>query len=232
MRDGFLEEAAEVLEALDTGDEAALLEELGDVLYHLVMQIQMAAESGAFTLSDVVGGIITKLKRRHPHVWGDWEVADSAEVLRNWEILKEGEKGEGHRPSVLDNIPVSLPALARSQKIQQRVKKVGFDWPDQAGVYAKVEEELGELRNAASPEAVAAELGDVLFAAVNLARWLGVDAESALREANLRFTTRFQRMEELAAEKGIELKGLELAALDELWSQVKAVEAPGSDEEE
>jgi tetrapyrrole methylase family protein/MazG family protein len=242
MRAGFLEEAAEVLAAIDADDPAALAEELGDVLYHLVMQAQMAAENGDFSLVEVVAGIDEKLKRRHPHVWGDWQVADSAEVVRNWEMIKgEEKKGMNRRErggreeeerereeekereaaSLLDNIPVALPALARSQKIQERVKKVGFDWPDMGGVLDKVREEVVELQAAASPAEQASEMGDVFFALVNVARWLEIDAETALREANLRFTRRWQRLEEIAAERGLVLGQLDVVALEELWQEVK-----------
>lgn len=220
MRSGFLEEASEVLAALDAEDSEALCEELGDLLYHIVMQVQMAAEEEAFKLTDVVAGIDLKLKRRHPHVWGDWQVADSAEVVRNWEKIKAEEKGNTPQ-SLLDNIPHALPALARSQKIQDRVNKVGFDWPDVAGVWAKLDEEIKELHAAATPAERTAELGDVLFVIVNLARWLGVDAETALRETNLRFSTRFQGVEQLAQQRHLNLNELDFAALDRLWQEVK-----------
>lgn len=222
MRSGFLEEAAEVLEALDLDDPANLREELGDVLYHLVMQVQMAAETGAFKLTDVIAGIETKLKRRHPHVWGDWEVADSDEVVRNWEMLKKEEK-KAHPSSLLDGVPKTLPALARSQKIQDRVRRVGFDWPNVAGVFAKLEEEVAELKRANSAAARQAELGDILFVTVNLAQWLGVDAESALREANLRFSRRFHQVERLVAERQLSLEEMDLEGMDVLWQEAKEI---------
>ena len=150
MRAGFLEEAYEVMDALDNADAANLREELGDLLYHIVMQAQMASEAGDFTLSDIIAGIETKLKRRHPHVWGDWTVNGTAEVLRNWEELKKQEK-DAIPASLLDGIPLAMPALTRSQKIQSRVSKVGFDWPEIAGVYEKLGEEIAELQAAASP---------------------------------------------------------------------------------
>ena len=220
MRSGFLEEAGEVLAALDADDPESLREELGDVLYHLVMQAQMAAEAETFKLADVIAGIEMKLKRRHPHVWGDWEVADSAEVVRNWELLKQQEK-PAFSPSLLDNIPYSLPALTRSQKIQNRVRQVGFDWPNIAGVYDKVTEEIAELKAAQSPAERAAELGDILFVLVNVAAWLDVDAESALREANLRFSHRFAQVEQLAAARDLDLSQMDIEALEALWQEVK-----------
>lgn len=221
MRPGLLEEAIEVLTALDEDDPDALCEELGDLLLHIVMQAQMASEAELFKLTDVVAGIETKLKRRHPHVWGDWQVSGTGEVLRNWEQIKQTEKG-GKRPfSLLTNVPDQLPALAQSQKIQHRVAKIGFDWPTIDGVWGKLTEEIDELRAASTPEERAAELGDVLFVAVNLARWLGVDAESSLREANLRFTRRFQMTEQLAAKRGIALDTLDIDQLNVLWGEVK-----------
>jgi tetrapyrrole methylase family protein/MazG family protein len=220
MRSGFLEEASEVLAALDAGDPANLCEELGDMLYHLVMQVQMATESEEFKLTDVVSGIDSKLKRRHPHVWGDWEVANTAEVLRNWEQLKQAEKA-GSPVSLLDEIPLALPALARSQKIQTRVRSVGFDWPNIAGVYAKLDEEIAELKAAASPAQQQAELGDILFVLSNLGLWLDVDAESALREGNQRFDRRFRRLEALLAERGLNWDQMDLPTMDRLWEEVK-----------
>lgn len=226
MRPGFLEEVYEALAALDSDDPEALCEELGDVLYHLIMQAQMATETGDFRLVDVVAGIDAKLKRRHPHVWGDWQVADSDEVVRNWRQLKRQEKagsaGQSLAPSsLLDNIPPALPALAYSQKIQERVGRIGFDWPDIAGVVEKVAEELVELKAAASPEERRAELGDILFAVVNWARWLGLDAETALREANLRFTRRFHHMEQLAGERNLTLAEVDFDTLNLLWEEAK-----------
>lgn len=220
MRSGFLEEASEVLEALDTDDNDLLREELGDMLYHLVMQAQMASEEEIFRLSDVIAGIDTKLRHRHPHVWGDLDVADSDEVVRNWEAIKQQEKAS-RSTSLVDNIPETLPALARSQKLQDRVSKIGFDWPNVAGVYAKLTEEISELQEAHTPAERQDELGDLLFVAVNLARWLDVDAESALREANLKFSRRFRQVERLAAERDIDISQLDLAGIDILWEEVK-----------
>ncbi len=226
MRDSFLEEAYEVVAALDAGDVDNLREELGDLMYHIVMQAQMAAEAGDFTLSDVVAGIEAKLKRRHPHVWGDWQVSDTAEVLRNWERLKRQEKADRgaaeEMTSAVDDIPAALPALARSQKIQSKVAKTGFDWPDVGGVYSKLDEEIQEVQAAQTPEERRAELGDVLFVIVNLARWLDVDAEGALREANDRFARRFRHVEQLATARELDLLTLSLTELDTLWAEAKA----------
>lgn len=221
MREGFLEEAYEVLEALDLGDEALLEEELGDLFFHLLFQIQMAQEDEIFRLSDVLAGIDAKLKRRHPHVWGDTYVSDSEEVVVNWEAIKRREKGEQGDLSVLAHIPRALPALARSQKIQQRAGKLGFEWTNIDGVYAKLDEEISELRTAVTPQSMQDELGDVLFSVVNVARWLKVDAETALREANIKFNRRFRRVEQLASERDIDLTTLDLDALEALWQEAK-----------
>ena len=225
MRGGFLEEAYEVLAALDADDTDNLREELGDLLYHIVMQTQMATETGDFTLSEVIAGIEAKLKRRHPHVWGDWQVSSSAEVLRNWELLKQKEKAERpteHTPSELDGIPANLPALARSQKIQTKAAGTGFDWPDISGVYDKLAEEIQELREASTPDELRLELGDVLFVVANLGLWLDVEAESALREANERFGRRFRQVERLAAARELVLRDLSFVELDALWEEAKA----------
>jgi len=226
LREGFLEEAYEVLAALDAADDDNLREELGDLLYHILMQTTLAAEAEAFTLTEVIAGIEAKLKRRHPHVWGDWQVSSSADVLRNWEVLKEREKSargqSGASASTLDGIPPALPALARSQKIQTRAARTGFDWPDIEGVFAKLDEEVAEVRAAATADDKRAELGDVLFVIVNLARWLGVDAETALRETNERFGRRFRGVEQLAVARGLDLPALSFAELDALWNEAKA----------
>lgn len=220
LRADFLEEVSEVLDALDADDPDELCEELGDLLYHLLMQAQIAAEEELFTLTDVIAGIDAKLKRRHPHVWGDWQVTDSQQVVRNWELLKQQEKA-ATRPSILDGVPQALPALAKAQKVQKKVAKVGFDWANIAEVYAKLEEELAELKAAPTAVAQADELGDVLFVVVNIAKWLEIDAESALRQAIAKFNGRFRLVEQLAGEQQQALSDLSLAELDLLWQQAK-----------
>ena len=220
MRSGFLEEAYEVVTALDNDDVDNLREELGDLLYHLLFQAQIASERGDFTLTEVIAGIETKLKRRHPHVWGDWEVADTAEVLRNWELLKMREKVD--KPdSILDNIPSALPALARSQKIQDKVSEVNFDWPDISGVWNKLQEEIDELKDAKSSEEKMSELGDILFVLVNLGRWLKLDAETALREANSRFSKRFNLVEQMVETRKLDWNDVDLPVIDLLWREAK-----------
>jgi len=217
LRPNLLEEAYEVLEALDADDPDKLREELGDLLLQIVLHAQIAAEAGEFTLAEALEGIIAKLKRRHPHVFGEVEVEGVGEVLRNWERIKR-EEGES---SMLAAIPAHLPALARSQAIQQRVARVGFDWHDSEGVLAKVAEEAEELTKAEGDARREKEFGDLLFVLVNLARWLGIDAESALREANRRFCQRFARMESLCAERGLDLSQMTLEEMNELWEEAK-----------
>jgi tetrapyrrole methylase family protein/MazG family protein len=224
LREDFLEEVSEALEAIDDDNPDAIQEELGDVLYHIVMQAQIASELEEFTLRDIITGINSKLIRRHPHIWGDFVVNDTSDVLRNWEKLKEEEKTQkGISSTLLDNVPSSLPALARAQMIQSRVQKVGFDWPSIDGVIAKLDEELAELHEAGSDERLSEELGDVFFALVNWARWLGIHAESSLREANSRFEHRFRTMENMAGRRGLELADMELSDLDQLWEEAKTL---------
>jgi tetrapyrrole methylase family protein/MazG family protein len=222
IRVGLIEEVAEALEAIESENAADICEELGDVLFHIVMQAQMAAEAGDFNLTDVIAGIDAKLRRRHPHVWGDVELSGSSEVLVNWEKLKALEKvGEAESNSILDNIPRTFPALVQAQKIQNRVAKVGFDWPDISGVIDKVTEEIGELKAAENTADQSAELGDLLFAVVNWGRWLDIDAEISLRDANLRFEHRFREIENLARERGLDLSSADLETLDALWEEAK-----------
>jgi tetrapyrrole methylase family protein/MazG family protein len=222
LRSDFLEEVAEALDALDNDVPEAIQEELGDILYHLVMQAQIASELGEFTLGDVIAGIESKLRRRHPHVWGDLQVSSTVEVLHNWQQLKKKENEEVDREgSVLRNVPSALPSLARAQEIQNRVRTVGFDWPSVDGVVAKVNEELSELQEEHQKERISAEMGDVLFALVNWARWLDVNAEIALREAIARFVRRFNRMEDIAKRRDRKLTDLNMRELDELWEEAK-----------
>ena len=205
----LLEEAHEVLEAIDEGDPERLREELGDLLLQVVFHAQMAADAGSFDVDDVAAGITAKLIRRHPHVFGDVEVSGAEEVLVNWERIKAEEKGE--KP-VEDDIPATLPALARAAKVQRRAAGWGFEWRSTEAAMAKLHEELSELESATGDEAED-ELGDVLFAAVSVARRLGVDAESALRRSTRRFAERYERMREQAREQGIDLSGAYAAGL-------------------
>lgn len=223
LRQYLLEETYEVLAALDAEDPAALCEELGDLLLQIVLHAQVALEEGEFKWPDVLQHIVAKLRRRHPHVFGEVQVSGAAEVLVNWDRIKREEQRDepaAAAHSLLAKVPAALPALARAQAMQERAARVGFDWRDVAGVITKVREEVAELQ-AAADEARFAELGDLLFALVNLARWLGIDAEAALRAATARFAARFQEMERLAAARGVELGDLPLAAQDALWEEAK-----------
>jgi tetrapyrrole methylase family protein / MazG family protein len=218
----LMEEAYEALHALDTDDMSALCEELGDLLLQIVIQVQIAAEEGDFLMGDVIRGINAKLARRHPHVFGDVQVSGVEQVLHNWEALKHEEREEGGTgKGLLDGVPRALPALAQAAEIQRRVARVGFDWPELDGVQAKVAEELNELLEAETEERRAAEMGDVLFAVVNYARWLGIDPEAALRTAAQRFRERFGEMEAAARQSGRSLEGLSAGEMDRLWEAAK-----------
>ncbi|MGQ9555595.1 MAG: nucleoside triphosphate pyrophosphohydrolase [Anaerolineae bacterium] len=224
LRETLLEEAYEVLEALDAEDMEELRVELGDLLMQICMHAQIATEEGCFNIYDVIAGIDDKIRRRHPHVFGSVQVSDSVEVLRNWEEIKRGERGEKDSRSLLAGVPAGLPALAQANAYQKRVARVGFDWSDIASVWAKVIEETRELREA-TPEKREDEVGDLLFAVVNLSRHLGVDAETALRRTNARFRRRFERMQELAAQRGVDLATLPLAEQDVFWELAKDEES-------
>jgi len=220
-----MEEAYEVLHALDAGDMPALCEELGDLLLQIVIQVQIASEEGDFLMGDVIDGINAKLLRRHPHVFGDVPVSGVEQVLQNWEALKHEEREEnGTGKGLLDGVPLSLPALAQAAEVQRRVARVGFDWPALEGVQGKVAEELNELLGAGTDERRSAEMGDVLFAVVNYARWLGIDPEAALRMAAQRFRQRFGEMESAARKSGRPLQGLSAGELDRLWEAAKELE--------
>ena len=222
LKPHLLEECYELFDAIDDGNSAELREELGDLLLQVVMHSQMAAERGEFTFDSVADGIANKLVHRHPHVFGDVELATSEAVLKHWEILKRAEKQE--RKSILDGVPRALPALARAQKIQSKASRVGFDWPGPEPAWEKVLEEVEEVKGAGSNDELAMELGDLLFALVNVIRLRQLDAEQLLNSATTKFRRRFQSMEAYARENGIDLKQLDLAGLDELWTKVKTDE--------
>lgn len=225
LRENLLEETYEALQAIDQDDAHDLMEELGDLLLQIVLHAQIATEEGEFRMADVIAHIDAKLKHRHPHVFGDVEVSGAEEVIHNWEEIKREERNHADFRSMLDGIPKMLPALAQAQDYQKRVARVGFDWPEIHGVRDKVLEELRELDEAKTPEEREDEVGDVLFAVVNLARWLKVDAESALRRSNARFAWRFAAMEERCAENGRSLSGLTLEEMDALWEAAKDEES-------
>jgi len=227
LRTNLLEETYEVLDAIDGGDPDSLSEELGDLLLQIVLHAQLANEAGKFNVYDVIMGIHNKLVFRHPHVFSDWEVKDASTVIKNWEVLKSQEreqKGLRSRKSLLDSVPKQLPALSLAQKYQERAARVGFDWPDIAPVIEKIEEEIGELKEAPDAASRERELGDLLFAMVNLIRWYGLDAESVLRQMNQRFLNRFSFIEEKVALQGRRMTDLTLEEMDEIWEQAKAFE--------
>ena len=224
LRQHLLEEAYEALEAIDQQDMEALQEELGDMMLQLVLQTQIASESGDFQMSDVLRSINDKLIRRHPHVFGDAQVEEVDQVLHNWEALKAAErKAGGKKESALDGVPSTLPALATALEIQSRAARVGFDWPERAGVLDKIIEEIEEIERA-EPGDVAAELGDLFFALVNYARWRQVDPESALRQANLRFRRRFGGVEARAGQAGRLMSEMPIEELEALWQAAKREE--------
>ena len=225
LKRNLLEESHEVIEAIDRGDPQGLAEELGDLLTQVGFHAQIAQESGEFNVGDVLSSVNRKLIRRHPHVFGDASVADAREVERNWEKIKEAERQQSGKPkSAVDGIPKELPALAAAQLIQDRVGRVGFEWEDISGVLDKIVEEVGELKQAASPEEQVHELGDLFFVLVNLARWMDIHSEDALRQANQRFGRRYRTMEDLASGRGEDFPGLSLEAKESLWQEAKALE--------
>lgn len=225
----LIEETYEVVEAVEERDEAALVEELGDLLLQIVFHSQLATERGKFSVADVIDGLSNKMIRRHPHVFGDVAVASVAEVWQNWDQLKAQEASSASRTSKLDGIPAHLPALQRGQKVQEKAARVGFDWTDARQITEKLAEELREFADAlaasgrAAPEdpRVRDELGDVLFTIVNLARKLGVDAEGAMRDANAKFERRFRYMEQFAVATGRDLGDMTLDELEDLWQAAK-----------
>lgn len=223
----LLEETYELLEAMDSPDVALHVEELGDVLLQVVFQCALREEEGLFTLNDVAEALTEKLIRRHPHVFGDVAAHSSGEVLRNWEAIKQKEKGKAPDRSAIDGVPAVLPALLKAQRIQSKAARVGFDWEDATGATEKIEEELGELKEAVASgdsRKVAEEMGDLLFSVVNYCRFVGVDAESALEGTSKKFARRFREVERRIRGQGRTLKACTLAEMDAVWDAVKAEE--------
>lgn len=217
-----IEEAYEVADAIDRKDMAALKDELGDLLLQVVFHSQMAAEKGLFDLQDVIDAISTKMIRRHPHVFADTKADTADAIVGNWETIKAAERqSKSDDCSALADIAGALPALLRAQKLQKRAARTGFDWPDVNGAFAKLEEEIAELRDAKTVEHREEEAGDLLFGAVNVCRLAGIDAETALKAANRKFESRFRAMEAIAGEV---FEGLDLDAKEALWLQVKTKE--------
>ena len=221
LKANLLSECYEVLEALDSGDADKLCEELGDLLLQIVLHAQIARDEGDFEIGDVVKSISEKLVRRHPHIFGSVKVRDSAEVMHNWEDLKKDERDEGI--SMLAGVPKEMPALAYAYEISRRAVRVGFEWKNMDGVINKLAEEVREINDAESREQKSREFGDLLFTLVNVARWQGIDAETALRDANHKFYIRFSTMEELCRQRGLVLKELTFEQWDSLWEEVKGM---------
>ncbi len=222
LRRHLLEESYEALTAIDSGDFADMREEFGDLLLQIVLHSQIANEEGQFNVNQVVQGIHSKIVRRHPHVFGELELDSVDGVLANWEKLKEKERGKKKdSKGLLDGVPVALPALEQAQEYQDRAARVGFDWPEIGGVLDKIAEEISEVKNATNEHELTDELGDLLFALVNLARWKKVDAESALRGTNRKFKKRFAYVEQGAKELGRNLSDLSLEEMDVLWNEAK-----------
>lgn len=222
LKTDLIEESFEVIEAIDDRDDAALCEELGDLLLQVVFHAAIARDRGAFNIRDVCTGIVDKLVYRHPHVFGNIDVKDSAEVLVNWDKLKQAEKQYKTVTDTMRAVPKSFPALLRSAKVQKRAAKVGFDWPDVSGAIAKLHEETDELYAAIGNEAEAFdELGDLLFSAVNAARLLKLDPELALIKATEKFIDRFEQVEQKVTERGLDMSKMTLSELDGIWDEVK-----------
>lgn len=223
----FLEETHEALEAIRQQDTAGLCEELGDVLLQVVFHSRIEEEKGGFAFADVVDGICKKLVVRHPHVFGEMTVDGTGQVLQNWDAIKRQTKGGKTQAELLDGVPRSLPALMRAAKVQNRAKRVGFDWPEIAGALGALESETEEFKEALAsenPAAIEEELGDLLFSAVNVSRFLHVDAEQALTASTDKFIRRFARVEELAKNRGIDLAAASLDEMDALWDEAKRLD--------
>jgi MazG family protein len=222
IRKYVIEEAYEVAEAIDRDDPQELCGELGDLLLQVVFHAQMAREAGRFDVDDVCRAVVEKMRRRHPHVFGDVAVSGSAEVVRNWEQIKARERGDA--ASAVDGVPRALPALQRAERLGEKAARVGFDWPDAAGVLAKIDEERAELAQAMNHgdrQRVAEELGDLLFATANLARKLDIEPERALASAVDRFELRFRKVETTARAEGHALAALSADELDRRWQRAK-----------
>ncbi len=225
IRRDFLEECYEAIEAIDTDDKELLEEELGDVLLQVVFHAQIKAETGSFNADDVCDGICKKLIIRHPHVFGEVEADTSEEVLKNWDAIKMQTKSQQTLSEVMHGVSPAMPALIRADKIQNKARKVGFDFPDVNTALGKLEEEIAELKAAiadGSKDEIMGEIGDVLFSAVNVSRLLKIDSEKALSDTSEKFISRFEEMEKLCKERDIDINSLSLTELDKLWDEVKS----------
>ena len=223
-----IEEAYELVDAIDAGDSAEMQKELGDLFLHVLFHAHIAETEGTFDVADVMRAEMTKLVRRHPHVFGDEVVGGTGDVLRNWEAIKRAEREEAGAttapPSALDGVPETLPALLRAERVQEKAAAVGFDFPDAEGAWSKVEEETAEVRAAETADALEDEVGDLLFAVVNYARLRGVVPETALRRTVAKFSRRFQAVEAALDARGESAGGADLETMDALWNEAKAAE--------
>lgn len=229
IRKNLIEESYEVVEAIDRDDPAMLREELGDLLLQVVFHSQIAQEAGRFSLDDVADGICKKLVLRHPHIFGEVKVKDADEVLDNWDEIKKREKGQHTAIETLRSVPMVLPALMRSQKVQKRAAKTGFDYTDAPMAFGDLQSEVGELREAmerGDKPSCAEEVGDLIFSAVNTARMLGLDAEECLTQSCDKFIERFERVERLAEARDVDMKQASITRLNGLWDAAKRSGGP------
>lgn len=227
IRRNFIEETYEAVEAIDTCNSELLCEELGDVMLQVVFHAEISEGEGDFNIDDVCDGICKKLIIRHPHVFGDVKADTSEKVLENWDKIKMQTKSQTTYTETLKSVSPALPALIRAEKVQHKAHKCGFDWDDISGALDKLSEEISELREAVAKgekDAVSDELGDVLFSAVNVSRFADVDSEKALSDSTEKFIYRFSKVEEIAAQKGIDMKTATLSQLDAIWDEVKTSE--------
>ena len=220
MRLNVREECHELIDAINENDVIKLIEEMGDVLFHIVFQIRFGVEKGEFSEEDVFDGIIDKLIRRHPQVFTDSEVSNSEELLNQWHDIKKQERPQ--EASQLDGVPISLPALAYAQTLQERAARSGFDWKHWDGVVQKVSEEVNEIKSANTEDQRKTEVGDLLFSLVNACRWMNIDAESAISGSSSRFLRRFKAMELLFAQRGLDFDSSTLDCKEKIWQEVKS----------
>lgn len=232
LKSGLIEEAYEVVEAIEEKSDRKLEEELGDLMMQVLLNAQIAKDEGRFDISGVIQKINEKLRRRHPHVFGDIQVRDAHEVLKNWEAIKGNEYANKDRESAIDGIPPQLPALMQARKVQSKASRVGFDWDRAEDVIKKVEEEVEELKESIGKldqDGIEEEIGDMLFSIVNLSRFLNVEPETALRKTTAKFMRRFREMESMIADKGKEITDYDLSGLDKIWDSIKETERKDKD---
>ena len=228
IKKNLIEETYEVIEAINKADSDMLREELGDLLMQVVFHVRLESEKGGFGLDDVADTVCRKLIERHPHVFADTQVSGVGDVLANWDAIKRRSKGHDNRSDAMLGVPRELPALMRSAKIQQKAASAGFDWPDIVGALEKLEEEIGELKQALASGDEAAcreELGDILFSAVNVSRFAGCEPEEALTEASDKFIARFMKLEHKKRQKGLSMESMSIEELDSFWHIAKSEKA-------